>query len=115
MIDLNISNKISDDIVINNDLIYVLQQIDLLFDTDIDDVLGDSGFGTNYDKYLYTLGVSNASLELKILNDLHKLDLRDFSPSVSVKIIEGTQKDIAFIDITLKGDYEEYNKTYIIK
>ena len=115
MIDLSISNKLTDNIVINNDLIYVLQQIDLLFDTDIDDVLGDSSFGTNYDKYLYTLGVSNVSLETKILNDLNKLDLCNFAPSVSVKIVEGTHKDIAFIDITLTGDYEEYNKTYVIK
>ena len=115
MIDFSISNKLTDKLVINNNLIYVLQQIDLLFDTDIDDVLGDSEFGTNYDKYLYTLGVSNASLELKIMNDLKKIDLCGFIPSVSVKIVEGTQRDIAFIDITLTGDYEEYNKTYIIK
>lgn len=115
MIDLNITNKLTDDIIINNDLIFVLQQIDLLFDTDIDDVLGDESFGTNYDKYLYTLGVSNASLESKIMNDLLKLDLCGFSPSVTVKIVEGTQRDIAFINITLSGDYEDYNKTYIIK
>ena len=115
MIDLNITNKLTDDIIINNDLIFVLQQIDLLFDTDINDVLGDENFGTNYDKYLYTLGVSNASLESKIMNDLLKLDLCGFSPAVTVKIVEGTQRDIAFIDITLSGDYEDYNKTYIIK
>lgn len=115
MIDFNITNKLTDELIINNDLINVLQQIDLLFDTDIDDVLGDSSFGTNYDKYLYTLGVSNLSLETKILNDLQKIDLYGFTPSVSVNIIEGTQRDIAFIDITLTGDYEEYNKTYVIK
>lgn len=115
MIDFSISNKLTDDLIINNDLLYVLQQIDLLFDTDINDVIGDSEFGTNYDKYLYTLGVSNLSLETKIMNDLQKIDLCGFVPSVSVKIVEGTQRDIAFIDITLTGDYEEYNKTYIIK
>lgn len=115
MIDFNISNKLSTDLVINNNLIFVLQQIDLLFNTDLDDVLGDSNFGSNYDKYLYTLGVSNISLENKIYNDLNKLDLCGFIPSVTVKIVEGTQRDIAFIDITLKGDYEEYNKTYMIK
>ena len=53
MIDFNITNKLTDDIIINNDLIFVLQQIDLLFDTDVNDVLGDEDFGTNYDKYLY--------------------------------------------------------------
>ena len=115
MIDFSISNKLTDDLIINNDLLYVLQQIDLLFDTDINDVIGDSEFGTNYDKYLYTLGVSNLSLETKIMNDLQKIDLCGFVPTVSVKIVEGTQRDIAFIDITLTGDYEEYNKTYIIK
>lgn len=114
MIDFSLSNKLTDDLVINNNLVYVLQQIDLLFNTDVNDVLGDS-FGSNYDKYLYTLGVSNMGLESKIMNDLYKLDLCGFIPDVVVKIVEGTQRDIAFIDITLKGDYEEYNKTYIIK
>ena len=115
MIDFSLSNKLTDDIVINNDLLCVLQQIDLLFNTDIDDVLGDSSFGTNYDKYLYTLGVSNATLETKILNDINSLDLCGFTPSVVVNIVEGTQRDIAFIDITLSGDYDDYKKTYVIK
>lgn len=115
MIDFSISNKLTDDIVINNDLICVLQQIDILFNTDLDDVLGDPNFGTNYDKYLYTLGVSNESLEYKISNDLLKLNLCGFTPTVTVKIVEGTERDIAIIDITLSKNYEDFNKTYIIK
>ena len=115
MIDFNLSNKFTKDITISNNLLCVLQQIDLLFNTDIDDILGDSSFGTNYDKYLYALDVSNMSLESKVMSDLKKLDLCGFIPSVIVKIVEGTQRDIAFIDITLTGDYEEYNKTYVIK
>jgi hypothetical protein len=54
-------------------------------------------------------------LETKITNDLYKLDLRGFTPSVIVRIVEGTLRDIAFIDITLSKNYNEYNKTYIIK
>lgn len=115
MIDFNLSNKLSDDIIISNDLLCLLQQVDLLFNTDIGDVLGDSSFGSNYDRYLYTLGLSNAALESKILNDLNKLELFGFTPSVSVSIVEGTYRDIAFIDITFTGEYETYNKTYIIK
>lgn len=115
MIDFSISNKLTDDTIINNDLLNVLQQIDLLFDTDVNDVLGDLNFGTNYDKYLYTLGVSNSSLETKILNDINRLELCGFIPSVTVNIVEGTQRDIAFINITLTGDYEDYNKTYMIQ
>lgn len=115
MIDFSLSNKLTDDIVISNNLICVLQQIDLLFDTDTNTVLGDPSYGTNYDKYLYTLGMSNSSLESKILDDLHQLNLCGFTPSVVVKIMEGTYRDIAIIDITLTGSYEEYNKTYVIK
>lgn len=115
MIDFSLSNKLTDDVVVSNDLLLVLQQIDLLFDTNPTDVLGDTSFGTNYDKYLYTLGVSNATLERTILNDIYNLDLRGFKPSVEVIIVEGTQRDIAFIDITLTGEYTEYNKTYMIK
>lgn len=114
MIDFNLSHKLSDNVVINNDLICVLQQIDILFNTEVDSVLGES-FGTNYDKYLYNLEVSNAMLEKKILDDLYTLDLCGFTPSVVVKIIEGTIRDIAFIDITLSKNYKEFNKTYVIK
>jgi hypothetical protein len=115
MIDFALSNKFTDDIIIRHDLPYVLQQIDLLFNTDIYDVLGDMNYGSNYDKYLYTLGMTNAALETKIQNDINRLDLRGFRVGVKVTIVEGTERDIAFIDITISGDYEEYSKTYMIK
>ena len=115
MIDFALSNKFVDDVIIKNDLAYVLQQINLLFNTDLNDVLGDTSYGSNYDKYLYTLGMSNVNLENKILSDIKKLDLVGFVPDVKVTIMEGTERDIAIIDITLSGDYEEYNKSYIIK
>ena len=50
MIDFSLSNKLTDGIIINNDLLLVLQQIDLLFSTNINDVLGDTDFGSNYEK-----------------------------------------------------------------
>ena len=116
MIDFSLSNKLTDDIIINNDLLLVLQQIDLLFSTNINDVLGDTDFGSNYDDYLYTLGVSNSALENKILDDLRKLNLLSFTPSVSVSIFEGSHRDIALIDITLTDESGyTYDKTYMIK
>lgn len=115
MIDFSLSNKLTDDCIVSNKLIYVLQQIDLLFDTCPGEVLGNMSFGTNYDKYLYNLSVSNSTLENKILSDLNTLDLCGFSPSVNVHIVEGTVRDIAIINIKLTGDYEDYDKTYIIK
>ena len=90
MIDFSLSNKLTDDYIVSNKLIYVLQQVDLLFDTCPGEVLGNMSFGTNYDKYLYNLSVSNSTLENKILSDLNTLDLCGFSPSVNVQIVEGT-------------------------
>lgn len=114
MIDFNISTEKFDGVVLNTEIECVLQQIDMLFNTDIYDVLGDVTYGTNYDRYLYTLGMSNVSLESKIMNDLNSLDLGSFKPEVNVSIVEGTHRDIAFINITLYTDSEEYTKTYMI-
>ena len=115
MLDFALSNKFVDDIIIKDDLSFVLQQIDLLFNTEVHDVLGDNLYGSNYDRYLYTLGMSNAGLEAKIQNDISKLDLRGYRVDVEVSIVEGTIRDIAFIDITISGDYEQHSKTYVIK
>jgi hypothetical protein len=115
MIDFSLSNKLTDSHIISNNLLCVLQQIDLLFNTNPDDVLGDSLFGTNYDKYLYSVGISNVTLENKILNDLNNLNLCGYTPSVKVHIVEGTIRDIAIINITLSGNYDTHEKTYIIK
>lgn len=117
MIDFSIFEDICDKPILNNDEQYVAQQIDLLFNTDIESVLGDLNYGTNYDRYLYTTGISNKALESKILGDLRSLDLRSYTPSVSVQLIEGTVRDIALIDITLTGEYEidTFNKTYKIQ
>lgn len=116
MMDFNIFQDLSDNPVIGNDEEYILQQVELLFNTDTESVLGDLTYGTNYDRYLYTTGISNYALEMKILGDLKKLDLRGYSPSVSVQIMEGTIRDIALIEISFSGEYEmdNFNKTYMI-
>ena len=116
MIDFSISNKLTDDVTISNDLLLVLQQIDLLFDTDINTVLGADEFGTNYDRYLYNLNMSPSDLQFNIQKDIqNNVDLRGFNINVSVSIIEGTVRDIALIDITIIGNYETYNTSYVIK
>lgn len=117
MIDFNIGNALvsgQEKAILGNTVEYIVQQVDMLFGTDCDAVLGEA-YGTNYDKYLYTTGFSNAALEQKIISDLNTLDLLGFLPSVEVTLLEGTQRDIALIDITLTGDYDVINKTYRIE
>ena len=118
MIDINIigENPINNSkIVLNTNIELLIQQVDMLFGTEINDVLGDETYGTNYDKYLYTTGISNAALENKVLSDLNNLNLLGFKPYVEVTLLEGTVRDIALIDITLVGEYETYNKIYRIE
>ena len=118
MIDFNINSNIisgSESLILGSPVELILQQVDMLFNTDVNDVLGDETYGTNYDRYLYSTDISTKALESKVLNDLYKLELFGFSPSVSITLFTGTQRDIALIDITFTGEYDSFNKTYRIE
>ena len=111
MIDFNLNN----DFPIQTDNIdLVLQQISLLFDTRPKEVFGDEYFGTTYEKYLYDLKLSNYELERVISEDLDTLDLCGFSPTVKVHLLQGTEKDIALVDIVLTRGDENYQQIYKI-
>lgn len=98
----------------NNDVDLILQQIDILFDTTPRDVLGQPEFGTQYDNYLYNLQISNSGLESEVLADINSLDLFGFTPDVKVYLLQGTEQDIALIEISLSRDDETYKKIYKI-
>ena len=115
MLDFSLSNTYTDDAVISNDLMYVSQQIDLLFDTETGSILGDEYFGSNYDKYLYTLDFGNGDLEEKIKSDIMRLDLCGINPQIIVRLLEGTERDIAIIEIIIDEHYPNLNKTFVIK
>lgn len=99
----------------NGDVALILQQIDLLFDTTPKEVLGDEWFGTRYDDYLYKLDISQESLRQTVLNDINSLVLFDFTPTVTVHLLQGTEQDIALVEIVLTRDDEHYEKVYKIE
>jgi hypothetical protein len=111
MIDFDLKNNKP---VQNNDIYLVLQQIDILFDTVPGELFGDLGFGTEYDHYMYNFNIDNSGLENMILDDLRRLDLLGFSPRVEVMFLQGTEQDIALINITLTRNEVEYKKSYKI-
>jgi hypothetical protein len=110
MIDFDLHNKP----IQNEDISLVLQQIDILFDTKPREVLGDEGFGTNYEKYLFDLNLSNEALKHTVISDLNSLDLLGFSPDVEVHLLQGTEHDIALVEINLIRDDEYYQQIYRI-
>ena len=99
----------------NDDISLVLQQIDILFDTKPKEVLGSEDFGTNYEKYLFDLNISNEAIKHSVLSDLRSLDLFGFEPTVDVYLLQGTENDIALVDIQLRRDDEYYQQIYKIR
>ncbi len=98
----------------SNDVDLILQQIDIMFDTIPGETFGDVDFGTQYDDYLYRLNLSADDIKSNILSDINSINLFGFIPTVEVYLLQGSEQDIALIDIHLQRGEEKYNKTYKI-
>lgn len=100
--------------VLNKDIEYLKQEIDILFDSTPGDLHGDIEYGTDYEYLLFELKLDETQLRARVLRDVREMDLRGFEPEVEVYLMEGTKRDIAIIDITLSRNYERYTKQYRI-
>lgn len=112
MVDLNLNEGSP---TINKEVDLIIQQVDLLFDTVKNEVMGDLSYGTDYDQFLYNMQISNAAIAYKIESDLGKMNLFGFVPHVEVTILEGTLNDIILCKVGLMRDDEYYEKTYKIQ
>ena len=92
----------------------LIQQIDLLFDTTPTEVLGDEYFGTKYDYYLYDVKLSAENLKQIVKSDISGLNLMGWTFDVEVYLLQGTEQDIAVIQITFMKGTETVQKTYKI-
>lgn len=99
---------------INTEVDLIIQQVDLLFDTSPTEVLGDEYFGTQYDKYLYDVKLSADNLKNIIYSDISQLNLMGWTFDVEVYLLQGTEQDIALIQITFMKGIESIKKTYKI-
>lgn len=99
---------------INTEVDLIIQQVDLLFDTTPTEVLGDEHFGTQYDKYLYDVKLSADNLKNIIYSDISQLNLMGWTFDVEVYLLQGTEQDIALIQITFMKGIESIKKTYKI-
>lgn len=111
MVDFNLKEG---DPVLTDDIECLIQQIDILFDTTQGDLLGDITYGTDYNYLLYDLKMSAEGLKEHILDDLNQLDLLGFTPEVNVYLMQGSERDIALIQVDLRRYSEKYTKTYKI-
>lgn len=100
--------------VLNSEVDLLIQQIDILFDTTPTEVLGDENFGTRYDSYLYDTRLSADNLRRIIEADIAEINLMGWSYNVEVHLLQGTEQDIALINIVFSKGLESVQKTYKI-
>lgn len=113
MIDFSLY-KSSGKSAINSEVDLIIQQVDMLFDTTPTEVLGDEDFGTKYDYYLYDLKLSAENLKTIVSSDLRGMNLMGWNYEVETYLLQGTEQDIAIIQITFRKGSESIQKTYQI-
>lgn len=112
MIDFNLTDD--DRPTISTDLECLVQQIDIYFDTTPGQLIGDMFYGTEYDRFLHELKFDAPAIQDKMEQDLLSLDLMGFTPYVKVYLLQGTEQDIALVQVDLVKSGRSFSKTYKI-
>ena len=104
-------------VVLDRSTDLVMQQIDLLFDTSPKEVLGDSLYGSDYEKFLWDLTASSNAISSYIETNIkNNVDLLGHEVVVNTELFMGTQNDIILVDIDITApDGQRYGKTYNIQ
>ena len=113
MVDFSLYAK-SGTSTINSEVDLIIQQVDILFDTTPTEVLGADDFGTKYDRYLYDTRLTADNLKTIVEQDISTLNLMDWDYSVEVHLLQGSEQDIAIINIIFSKGIESIQKIYKI-
>ena len=109
-------NYNDDGIVLTSNIDIVLEQLDMLLCTHKCTVLGDPDYGHDFEKFLYELNQSNASIQAYIESTIrNNVDLMGVTMNVGVDIIPGTRRDIILVNIALFSGNRMYNRAFKIE
>lgn len=103
---------IDDKVIINGYFDEVLQEIDLLFNTEKCELLGDTSYGSNFEYFLWHLNPSLDRVKSYIYDLLNTITfISEFDPHVDVQILDGEYREIYYIVISLTyGKSTKYRK-----
>lgn len=95
-----------------------IQELDILFNTEQTELIGDTSFGVNFEQFLWTLNPSehtvNQYIKDKIIANTYYCNKLDIS--INTKIVEGTIRDIYEVTLTIKTNSgQEKIKNMIFK
>lgn len=109
-------NYNDDGIVLENKVDLVLEQLDMLLSTHKCAVLGDPDYGQDFEKFLYELNQTNATIRDYITKTItNNIDLMGMGLEVSVEIMEGTMRDIILVNIIIINNGMMYNRVFKIE
>jgi hypothetical protein len=99
MLDLALDNRI----FLNSELDCAIQEMDLIFNTNNTELLGDVTYGTELETFLWTLTPVTSELEKylreKLTNDTYYVSKLNFD--ISVEFLQGEYRSVYLIKITL--------------
>lgn len=101
--------------IINDKFDFLLQEIEILFDTSKGEVLGEDNFGTEFEDFIWDLNVSNTYISNYVKNKINNYTIsgKFFNIDVNTKILRGTESDIILVEIGIK-DPESNKSTNLI-
>ncbi len=98
--------------LLNSDVDILIQSIGILFDTSIGEVIGAENFGSDFERFIWDLSISNSQISdyvrSLIFNNIYIAT--NFNISVSTDILKGTKNDIILVSIDIEN--KETKKTY---
>ncbi len=108
-------SRTTNNVILNTEAELIIQQIDILLDTDKGEVLGEPSYGSDYDKFLHELNVGNEYIQDYIYNHItENVDLFGWELTIEVQFMMGTTNDIILVGIEISNEQESYTKVYKI-
>lgn len=107
--------RTTDAIILDQEVDLIIQQLDILFDTNPGEVLGAPGYGADYDRFIWELNIGPKTIANYIYNNiLDNVEMFDWTLDVNVELMVGEQNDIILVEIEFSKDTEHYTHLYKI-
>lgn len=102
-------------VTLTDEMALIIQQIDIIFDTQEKSVFGEPSFGANFYNYLHDMTVTNEEIRAYVQSLLSQVHMFDYTYDVTVDLLKGTVNDIILVGITIKDGLNSYKKTYKVE
>ena len=98
MLDISLDKNI----FVFNELDAAIQELDILFNTENTELIGDTNYGTNWWQYLWNLTPLEEDLQRYLQEKIYgTYYVPKFNPVIEVQHLDGTENSIYYIKISL--------------